>query len=547
MKITVRALVLFFFAVTLGAVSFWGTEAQAEPTFFTSQGCSGCHVAPAVATCNGCHHHGYSSLKAVTNKTSYAPGETVTATLSGGSKSGWMRVVLYDQNNTQVAKSSGNASDMGSSTTFPATLTAPAPMTPGTYTWKMAWYGNQFDSGGTYGAGWTPDPTNPNHGEERVSTNSFTVTAASVTTPTVSSVTPASLVQGAVNQTVTIAGNNLTGATVTFSNAGVTHGAATVTATSISLPVSVTAAAATEAGNVTVTTASGSASSTFTITAASGTGTTRPTLTISALADGAYTNKATLNISGNASDAVGIKSVTVNGRAVVVNTAGAFSTALTLRVGANTVTVIATDKASNQQTDIRTITYDRTAPVLTVSAPADNSSSVQSFITLTGTISENSTVTVTDNNGTPQNASINGTSFSATVNLTPEVNTILIKATDLAGNTTSAKRTVTYDSGAMTLAVTNPNQDITTSKSSLVLTGTIADALSRVTVRITMNGRVIASPAVIKGAFSTRLTFTQYRTYAITVTARDAAGISRTATRNVIYRKAGDDGGQTDD
>jgi hypothetical protein len=296
------------------------------------------------------------------------------------------------------------------------------------------------------------------------------------------------------------------------------------------------------AGNVSL-----SKSASVTVTPSTGTDTTKPTLTISALADGAYTNNATLNISGNASDAGGIQSVTVNGRAVVVNTAGAFSTALTLAVGANTVTVIATDKAGNQQTDIRTITYDRTAPVLTVSAPADNSTSVQSFITLTGTISENSTVTVTDNNGTPQNASINGTSFSATVNLTPEVNTILIKATDLAGNTTSAKRTVTYDSGAMTLAVTNPNQDITTSKSSLVLTGTIADALSRVTVRITMNGRVLASPAVIKGAFSTRLTFTQYRTYAITVTSRDAAGNSSTVTRNVIYRKAGGDGGQTDD
>jgi hypothetical protein len=377
--------------------------------------------------------------------------------------------------------------------------------------------------------------------------SAFTVTAAAIAAPTISSVTPASLVQGAANQTVTIAGTNLTGATITFSNAGVTHGAATVTATSISMPVSVTAGAATGAGTVTVTTATGSASSAFSVTAASGTDTTKPTLTISCLADGSYTNKATLNISGNASDAGGIKSVTINGKAVVVNPAGSFSHALTLAVGANTITVIATDKAGNQQTDIRTITYDRTAPVLTVSAPADNSTSVQSFITLTGTISENSTVTVTDNNGTPQNASINGTSFSATVNLTPEVNTIHIKATDLAGNTTTAKRTVIYDSGAMTLAVTNPNQDITTSKSSLVLTGTIADALSRVTVRVTMNGRVLASPAVIKGAFSTRLTFTQYKTYAITVTARDAAGISRTVTRNVIYRKAGDDGGQTDD
>jgi hypothetical protein len=157
-------MMLFFFAVMLAGFQFWGSEAQAQSSYFTSRGCTDCHGAPTVATCNGCHHHGNSNLKAATNKTSYAPGETVTATLSGGSRTGWIRAILYDQNNTQVAVSNGNASGMGGSTTFPAALTASAPATPGTYTWKMAYFGNQDGTG-----------SGDVHSAVTVNTNSFTV------------------------------------------------------------------------------------------------------------------------------------------------------------------------------------------------------------------------------------------------------------------------------------------------------------------------------------------------------------------------------------
>jgi len=168
MKIIKSISVVFIFVATgMGAFQFYGTEALAKPEFFIDRGCSGCHSAPVTATCNGCHHHGNSGLSAATNKTSYAPGEMVTATLSGGSESGWIRAVLYDQNNVQLAISSGNASGMGNSTTFPAPLSAAAPTTPGIYTWQMAYFGNQDGTG-----------TGDVHSEVRVNTNSFTVTAS---------------------------------------------------------------------------------------------------------------------------------------------------------------------------------------------------------------------------------------------------------------------------------------------------------------------------------------------------------------------------------
>ena len=187
-------LALALIATPLAAFLLEGTEAQAQQSYFTSQGCSGCHSAPVVATCNGCHAHGThpSSAKnsinvtGTTNKASFAPGETVTVTIAGGYRTGWFRAVLYDQNTVMLAKSTGNDSGMGSSATYPATLSAPAPTAPGSYSWKVAWYGNKYDKATpTFGAGWTPDPNNPNHGYEIVSMAPFTVTAPVDTTPPV--------------------------------------------------------------------------------------------------------------------------------------------------------------------------------------------------------------------------------------------------------------------------------------------------------------------------------------------------------------------------
>jgi len=244
-----------------------------------------------------------------------------------------------------------------------------------------------------------------------------------------------------------------------------------------------------------------------------------------------------MNISGSVTAAAGIQSVTVNNLPVSVTSDGSFSTAITLVAGANDVAVIATDNAGTQKSDTRTINFDPIAPVLVVSAPADNSSSTTAFLTVSGTVNEASTVTVTSNGGSPQSATMSGNTFSSSVNLTAGVNTINIVAMDLAGNTSSAKRTVSYDTSKLTLAVTNPSQDSTTSRSSLVLTGTVTNSSKEITVTITMNGKTYTH-MVTNGIFKQRLTFSTAKLYPIVVTARDAAGNTNSVTRNVIYRPA---------
>lgn len=185
----------------------FSSSAEARSNYFTTY-CSSCHSS-VTATCDGCHAHGTHStsskndinVKGVTNKTSYAPGETVSVTITGGyGRGGWVRALLYNAAGTEVARSTGPGGT-GGGAGYPVTLSAPAPSTSGSYSWKVAWYGNKFDltdaGAGTthFGAGWTPDPGNANHGAEIVSTNAFSVTAAA--SPSIS-LAPTSLDFGAL-------------------------------------------------------------------------------------------------------------------------------------------------------------------------------------------------------------------------------------------------------------------------------------------------------------------------------------------------------------
>ena len=263
---------------------------------------------------------------------------------------------------------------------------------------------------------------------------------------------------------------------------------------------------------------------------------TPPVLMVSTLPNGSATNNATLNVSGTATDPEsGIKTVTVNGQTITVGTGGAFSTSVTLVAGANTITVVATNNGTVTTTNgPRTITYDPNAPVVTIDTPADNIFSNVSPLTVSGSINEIAAVTVVDNSGTPEDAVITGSTFTATVVLTPGLNHIDIVATDPAGNLGSAKRTVTYDPDAPNLAITDPPSDITTAQSSYLIKGTVSD-LTTVALILTVNGQSY-TPTVTNGTFSQLITFTTGNHYTIIAVATDHAGNSSSAQRNIIYQ-----------
>src|SRR5207245_1289101 len=130
------------------------------------------------------------NLSGTTDKAYYTPGSTVKVTVNAGYRGGWVRVVLFDQNLKELARSSCPGGVGGCTTSnFPITLTAPAPMTAATYIWAVAWYGNSYDiSGASFGSGnsstlktgyFTADANNSNHGYQTIALPAFSVSAVS--------------------------------------------------------------------------------------------------------------------------------------------------------------------------------------------------------------------------------------------------------------------------------------------------------------------------------------------------------------------------------
>lgn len=261
--------------------------------------------------------------------------------------------------------------------------------------------------------------------------------------------------------------------------------------------------------------------------------TTPPVLTISTLSDGAYTNSDTLNIAGTVTDNSGLAGITVNNTGIQVNPDGSFSYVLLLKNGINNIAVAATDSVGNMAVDTRAVTLDQTAPVLTVTTPADNSKTGKMLLEVSGVVDKTASVTVRIRD-VVQSALMDGGSFSATLVLEPGYNTIEITAVDLAGNRTSSKRTLVFDDQVPSLAVTTPNQDTRTNQRSLTIKGTVHDALTAVGVTINKDDEIF-TPPVIDGTFEQMVNFTAEKTYNIIVKATNEVGTSASVQRNVIY------------
>jgi hypothetical protein len=247
---------------------------------------------------------------------------------------------------------------------------------------------------------------------------------------------------------------------------------------------------------------------------------------LSTVADGSTVTSDLLDVSGLAS---GVSAVAVNGQPVAVAN-GLFSTAVSLLAGANEIIVTVTDLAGKSWKEVRTVTRDAAAPVLTVSA-ADVQSTGKAILNLKGTTDRAAYVTVA---GVP--ADLNKLEWSTAVTLTPGLNTIEIQAIDLTGQVSSQKRTVFYNAAAPELAVTTPAQDVITSQKSLAVTGMVSTAAEAI-VTAEING-IPKQVTVDNGRFSIPVEFQQEGAYTVTLYAGAAGGDVSTVSRTIVYRKA---------
>jgi hypothetical protein len=214
-----------------------------------------------------------------------------------------------------------------------------------------------------------------------------------------------------------------------------------------------------------------------------------------------------ITVSGTASDSGlgnnGISSVTVNGIAATGGTATGSATAnwsqsITLSPGANTITVVAKDNSTNQNSTTTSITVnynpsapDTTGPSVVINSPSNNATVTTSPITVSGTASDSglgnngiSSVTVNGIAATGGTATGSATAnWSQSIALNSGANTITVVAKDASTNqnSTTVSITVTYNPGSPdttgpAVAITSHTNGQTVTTSSITVSGTASDS-----------------------------------------------------------------------
>jgi peptidoglycan/xylan/chitin deacetylase (PgdA/CDA1 family) len=208
---------------------------------------------------------------------------------------------------------------------------------------------------------------------------------------TITSVSPTSLPQGVTGQTLTVTGSGFTsGASVSVSGTGVTTGTTTVVSnTSLSVPVDVSASAATGARDVVVTAAgSGTVTCTGCLSVTAGPVTAGPVVTgtsPNALGQGA-TN---MTVQVNGSGFTGSSQVAISGTGLTTSVVTRKATQITLTVsvaadattGARNVTVTNGDGAQGSCTGCFTVAA---APKITAVSPSQLKAGASTTVTVTG-------------------------------------------------------------------------------------------------------------------------------------------------------------------
>lgn len=321
-----------------------------------------------------------------------------------------------------------------------------------------------------------------------------------------------------------VAGTVDAGATVTVTNTKTSvSGSATVIGTSWSYPVTLS-----EGMNNIRVSAQRPMSNATAISLNVALDTAAPVLAVSALSNGSYTSNQVQNIYGTVTDANAVTVLVNNNPATLVN--GSFSMPVTLATGSNLITVVASDAAGNSAPAANiSIFFDAAKPVVSIASPVDNSFTNKTGLQISGSVDKPATVTVA---GLPVTVDASN-NWSANIDLKAGLNTVEVVATDLYGNTSTVKRSITLDAVKPILSITSPVQDVAVNTPNVTISGSVNDS-SNTSLSYSLNGKDVPIP-VTNGNFTFNVDFQAEGNYPVLITATDAAGNYTTATRNLIY------------
>ncbi|MFC2038478.1 Ig-like domain-containing protein [Chloroflexota bacterium] len=262
--------------------------------------------------------------------------------------------------------------------------------------------------------------------------------------------------------------------------------------------------------------------------------TTPPVVSVSSPVSGSLVSTATSTVSGTIDDpCVSTANLTLNSVSQSIPVAGGnFSQTVTLVSGSNTITVTATDEAGNTSPEETiTIILDTSKPEVSITSPANGSTTNTSSQTVSGTVSDPSISSATLYlNGSSQSISVTGGSFSQAVTLASGANTIEVAAAD------SAIPANTGTSGNITVTLDNTNPTITFG---------LSDPTDSITIRVTASEALTAAPTVTinpavameksgvnkwTGTYGSSGSPIASGNYTVTAVGTDRAGNSATAT-----------------
>ena len=238
--------------------------------------------------------------------------------------------------------------------------------------------------------------------------------------------------------------------------------------------------------------------------------TTRPSVTITTPSNGMVTRSASVDVSGSCSQDV--TAVTVNGMSAATS-GGAFTArGVPLAEGSTIITATGLAGSGQPATTSVTVVRDSQAPIIAITSPSDGSHTSAGSVTVTGTIADGEGFTATLNGAA---LSVNGTSFSAPVNLAPGTNWITVVATDAAGNESRQTATVVRDSGDLKVLTVAPSNGTQGASTTAPITVTFSRTVLESSVtsdgfQVSAGGQPVAGAFVYRGDEVTFLPSTSY-------------------------------------
>ena len=250
---------------------------------------------------------------------------------------------------------------------------------------------------------------------------------------------------------------------------------------------------------------------------------TAPVLTVAQPAENAITSATQIEVTGTFTDQSST-TIVVNGVAATLH-GNNFTATVPLTEGQNSLQVTATDAAGNTSNATRNVVRDSIAPVVDLEHPDNGFATNAAQVTVAGTLTDQTATTITVN-GT--NVQINQNNFSTVVPLNNDGTfTITLQATDAAGNQTEVTRSVTRDTFAPTLTVTEPLNAIISADGLVQVSGSTTD-----TTPVTVSANDFELTVAGDGSFSGRITVEEGEAQ-ILVVATDAAGNTTDTTRTI--------------